>query len=416
LHSPLNKMSEAIRDLFEELNQPSAARLKAVLKRRGIEYDAADVDALVRKSGQRQIFAPRQQYPGKVTAPARNTRWAADSIHLASNPSKPGGEKYILVAQDIFSRRLFAEALQTISGPAVTRAFERFTALEGIPLELSTDEGSEFTNPTFRAALAQLGVAHRVKAPQNKNAIATLDNAIGRLKQALFRQTAGQGTLDWASLLPKVVSGMNQSPHEHLMESAPDDVPPDEILTFALMKQASHDMQKNQEVNEKRVAELRGSGAFRVELPANLYTRGFKPRYSDAVHPIGIADGRVQVSDAGRVTDDKGKSFAAKFIRGVPLDSTGVFSTTTQGSAQTEARQRREMEPFATRVAAQVGRGRTMSLNKVSKLLAGAGFAAASKRAGIHQKHPIANFLRVFPERFVVNAPRVGGAASVTVR
>ena len=103
-------MDDAVREVFEELNQPGAARLKAVLRRRGIDFDAADVDALVWKSGQRQVFAPRQQYPGKVSAPSRNARWAADSVHLASNPSKPGGEKYILVVQDIFSRRVFAEA------------------------------------------------------------------------------------------------------------------------------------------------------------------------------------------------------------------------------------------------------------------------------------------------------------------
>jgi len=113
-----------------------------------------------------------------VTSRDTNNRWAIDTIHLVARPSK-NGDKHIVVAQDIFSRRVFAQATASVSPAAVGQVFEEFVAAHGVPLELSSDEGEEFTNQHFKAILDRLGIMHRLKAPQDKNALATLDRAIG---------------------------------------------------------------------------------------------------------------------------------------------------------------------------------------------------------------------------------------------
>ena len=57
-----------IRGVFEELNFPSREKLKIALKKRNIRYTEQDLDDVVRKSGARQIYAPRSVYPGKVAS------------------------------------------------------------------------------------------------------------------------------------------------------------------------------------------------------------------------------------------------------------------------------------------------------------------------------------------------------------
>ena len=96
--------NDAIREVFEELNRPSEPRLKQVLRQRGIPFDAATVKAVVSRSTEKQLQAPAYRYQGKITATAPNSRWAIDTINLTSRPSK--GYRYIVVAQDIFTRRV----------------------------------------------------------------------------------------------------------------------------------------------------------------------------------------------------------------------------------------------------------------------------------------------------------------------
>ena len=74
----------------------------------------------------------------------------------------------------------------------------------GTPLELNTDKGSEFTSGDFPQLLDEQGIAHRVKDPQDRNAIATLDRAIQSLKPAL-----SQG--NWAMKLDAAVKGQKNT-------------------------------------------------------------------------------------------------------------------------------------------------------------------------------------------------------------
>ena len=93
---------DLIREVFDELNQPSLRQLKVVLQKRGIRHTHNEIEKVVNNSGARQLYAPRVEYPGKIASTAPDTRWAADTVHMVSQPD--GEFKYILVAQDIFTR------------------------------------------------------------------------------------------------------------------------------------------------------------------------------------------------------------------------------------------------------------------------------------------------------------------------
>ena len=101
---PAPPQRDQIREVYDELNFPNIKALKTVLKKRGTPFTDAQLKDVVEKSGAKQIYAARASYPGKIASTAPDTKWAADTIHLVSQPSKPGGEKFIFCAQDIFTR------------------------------------------------------------------------------------------------------------------------------------------------------------------------------------------------------------------------------------------------------------------------------------------------------------------------
>ena len=144
-----------IREVFEELNFPSRDKLKAALKKRSIEYTEAQLDAVVKKSGARQIYAPRSTYPGKVATYAPDTRWAADMVSLVSKPSA-SGRAYILVVVDQFTRQTWATPLMDINVQTMANMFESIATQNGPPTELNTDEGVEFVNEPFKAVYGVL--------------------------------------------------------------------------------------------------------------------------------------------------------------------------------------------------------------------------------------------------------------------
>ena len=94
--------------------------------------------------------------------------------------------------------------------------FLKFVAQHGVPKEVNSDSGAEYTSRAFTEILERLGIHHRVKSPQDKNAIATVDNAIGRLKKALL---IGPG--DWSERVQQVVRGTNNPPHPTVTCSRP---------------------------------------------------------------------------------------------------------------------------------------------------------------------------------------------------
>ena len=129
--------------LFEELNYPSAARLKKVLKERGIAFDPKDVDKLVKGESVRQVQQARPRALGKIWSEDLNDRWFCDLIDMTSSPFK--GKQYILVVQDVFSRKMWAEALDNKTSGEVKDAFAKILSEADVkPRTLTSDSGSEF--------------------------------------------------------------------------------------------------------------------------------------------------------------------------------------------------------------------------------------------------------------------------------
>ena len=101
---------EEILEIFEELNYPSATKLRAALIKRGYKARLKDVEEFVKSQTPTQLFANAPKYRGKIIASRPNERWVINFIDFTAEPS--GQFKYIFLTQDIFSRKLWSKALE----------------------------------------------------------------------------------------------------------------------------------------------------------------------------------------------------------------------------------------------------------------------------------------------------------------
>ena len=89
--------AEEILELFEELNYPSASKLRAGLLKKGFKARLKDVEEFVKSQTPTQLFAKAPKYRGKIIASRPNDRWVCDFIDFTAEPS--GQFKYVFLVQ-----------------------------------------------------------------------------------------------------------------------------------------------------------------------------------------------------------------------------------------------------------------------------------------------------------------------------
>ena len=181
----------ALSELAKNLGYPGVEKLYRAAEREHIFVTRPQVAAFVRAQGQRQVLAPRPKYPGKIVATKINDRWVADLIDYTARPSEESKTssispyQYVLIVQDIFSRKLWAVAMRVKDTQTVREAFEHIVRSgAGKPRELDTDNGLEFRG-VFEHYLEEENIGHTIADSRNKNARGTLDAAIKIFKQQL---------------------------------------------------------------------------------------------------------------------------------------------------------------------------------------------------------------------------------------
>ena len=123
--------ADEILELYDELNFPSAAKLRAALLKKGYRVRMKDVEEFVKSQTPTQLFAKGPRYRGHIISSRVNERWVLDFIDFQAEPD--GDLKYILLVQDIHSRKLWARALAENKPAEYIEAFKGIVRQAGKP-------------------------------------------------------------------------------------------------------------------------------------------------------------------------------------------------------------------------------------------------------------------------------------------
>lgn len=178
---------------------------------------------------------PRLRLARRRTAPAFffGARWEADLVDLGLGGRRTGHprRRYVLLAVDVFSRRLFARALPDKKAGTTADAFDdilrRLKPPYGKPQRLETDKGKEFWNKVFMGRARDHGIRHRLLSkPQTARYAERAVRSFKRLIVAYLR-SRGKPEKDesaWQRAIARAIDNLNGRFHRSL-GMAPDDVP-----------------------------------------------------------------------------------------------------------------------------------------------------------------------------------------------
>ena len=340
-----------IAKVSDELSYPGAGTLYKALQQRGIRVTRKQVEEVVRGQEQRQLISNIKSVRGRVTAPRKNDRWDLDIIVYVAQPSND--VENILIAQDIFTRKVMARALRRRDKKLIVAELREMFEEYGAPSELHAD--GEFVDNTVLKLLEEKDVIFSAKTKGDHLHTSTLDNAIRLLRQALSREMLVKKTQEWVPLLPKVVSALNNMPREPLLGSNANDVwgEKNNTIEFDLRRQAAQDAEHNAKDRERRDKKVEEMGAFRTmegETRAG-FRRSFKVLWSGDAHQVAKVE-------AGKVTDTEGNTYQSRLVFPVPKSSRTmeVPDLARRGSANTNAAKQARLQPFIKPVEARLRR------------------------------------------------------------
>ncbi|XP_044015999.1 uncharacterized protein LOC122857707 [Aphidius gifuensis] len=108
----------------------------------------------------RELHAPARKnfVRRKVDIRDKDETWQADLVEMIEHSKVNSGYNYILTVIDIFSKFSWAVGLKNKTGKEVSAAMELIFKKGRICKNLHVDQGTEFSNSTFKTMLKEYNV------------------------------------------------------------------------------------------------------------------------------------------------------------------------------------------------------------------------------------------------------------------
>lgn len=136
-----------------------------------------------------------------------------DLIETGRISSFNDGVRYLLIAIECTSRKIFVVPMQNKTGQSSTNAFRQLLdhQFEKKPCIVRSDRGSEWKDAKFQKLLSERGIHHLYA--NNTEKAAMVERAIQTLQRRIHRYLTHNNTYNFLPALDKIVKSINDTPH-----------------------------------------------------------------------------------------------------------------------------------------------------------------------------------------------------------
>ena len=142
----------------------------------------------------------------KIRVNGLNNLWCADLLDMQSYAAQNKQYRYILVAVDFLSKRIYAEPLKNKSSQSVRDGLATMFR-QAQPKLLWVDLGKEFHNAKVKDLLSEYGV--KMYNTYTKIKSSPAERANRTIKSRLVKNFTITSTEEWLDVLPRIVKEFN---------------------------------------------------------------------------------------------------------------------------------------------------------------------------------------------------------------
>merc|ERR1712130_774798 len=148
----------------------------------------------------------RASFPGDVLQ--------ADLMDVSSSATANKGTHFLLTMIDVYSRYAFATPLKNKNQNTVKSALSSLLrSLPFTPVNLTTDDGSEFHNRSIKQLLDSLSIKHWITPAHTPNKLAIIERFHRTLRNRLDLLASHRDSLQYLDVLPDLLDNYNDTYH-----------------------------------------------------------------------------------------------------------------------------------------------------------------------------------------------------------
>lgn len=272
----------------------------------------------------REVHKPFRRNP--VYCHEKRQLMEIDLIQLTPDVARANRNKmYILVAIDVFSRKVWAQMVTTKAARDIVPTFDamltqHIAADAKMPDKILADQGMEWRSQAFKNLMQKYNIVlfHNYSSYHG----AHVERVNRTLQRKLMGLATAQGSYDFHDQLQAVVASYNASFHRSI-NMAPQDADRDVNRYQVRLFQAK----KYSKFSRKKQPQFRLHQICRISFDKTKFSRSYNPTFSDTLYRItGINQKLPEVMySLARVGDDEpllGKFYAAELQ---PVSSQDYF-------------------------------------------------------------------------------------------
>lgn len=266
---------------------------------------------------QRSLRKGRDKLPGAYIE-REGMMMELDLMQLSSINKQNNGMNYVICIVDVFSKKLYTEAVKNKDGNTIANATEKMLTKSGWPKILKTDRGGEFTSRKMTKLLKD----HNVKQifSENETKAMYVERAIQSLKNRIFRYFTKHQSYRYIDRLKDFTDSYNKTYHR-VIGMAPADVNKSTrldawynmyIKKFAPKREKVKKEEKPKKKHRKRpqkVFKYKVGDHVRVSYVKSKFARSYQQKWSDEIFTVkrrytrdGVPVYKLQDSQGSEIT------------------------------------------------------------------------------------------------------------------
>ena len=276
-------------------NYPGYERLVKLAQEKYPEISRSEVKTFLSHDTARQLTTVQhaKKAEGHIVAMLPNELWQMDIFDLSRYMYSNKYFRYLLCCVDVFTRKVYVEALKEKDSEACAKAFEKIMKSNGVkPRSILSDHDAAFLREPFQKILTKEGIALNLNALNDHHALGIFAR---RFKMILTTTFLKNHTTKWLDRYQNIIAIYNNTKHSSLKDKTPNEATKpgnhEEILKLNLDKQVANKTVSDLEVDDK--------------VRKNLLTRahqimkGTDPRWSDEVFIVKQIHGNTIILNDG---------------------------------------------------------------------------------------------------------------------
>lgn len=267
-------MEAAYRNVGTPLALGTATRLSK-------HFPPDDLNKFLNTKDSFTLFRPkRKQFPRNYyMVTGIGDLMECDLLEIGNVKNFNKGKRYILVAIDVFSKKLYARALKNKQSKTTADAMQEIINNFGYKIKkIQTDAGKEFVGGPFQKMLKENGIEFRIAHSSDSKAV-IVERAIRTLRMLISRYRVEFNTNAFVSALPKILNTYNSRVHSTIRQS------PDSVNLFNAKKVLQVYKLKWSKL-KRRKPKFKINDQVRIRKKTTLFTKESEPTFTREIFKI----------------------------------------------------------------------------------------------------------------------------------